>query len=44
MSLAAAAISEEPICAQLTLVTRTKPPKRRQTVAKADIVAAPEAR
>lgn len=44
MSIAALPLSETPISAQPELATSKKPPKRRQTVAKADVVAEPEAR
>lgn len=44
MSLAKQSISEAPIGAQVAIESTKKPPKGRQTVAKADVVAEPEAR
>jgi hypothetical protein len=45
MSIAELTIGEAPISAQIALVAPSKkPPRRRRTVAKADIVAQPEAR
>jgi hypothetical protein len=44
MSIAALALSEAPISDQAAAVKSQKPPRRRQTVAKADSVAEPEAR
>ena len=44
MSIAALTIAETPIAAQPASTTSPKPPKHRQTVAKADVAAQPEAR
>jgi hypothetical protein len=44
MSLAKQSISEAPIGAQVPIEPAKKPPRGRQTVAKADVVADPEAR